>query len=370
MRRVRYQSGSLELLTGVKEDVWTFRYYGEGPDGRRRYRRLRVGTRNEYPTRTAAQKAVDALRCTINNQSLQTRSFSFGALIERYLREELPERFSTRVSYSSLLRRWIKPKWGDALLEEIKPMDVEHWLRPLPIAPKTKVNIRNLMHLLFECARRWDLTDRNPVELVRQGGKRRQTPRRLTVEEIRRLLIGLEDPCRLMVILAGCLGLRIGEILGLQWGDIDFLGGTLTVRRAVYQYHVGPAKTACSEAALPLAPEVLRVFEEWFGEAFYRSGSDYVLASKRGGPVDADKLRSEILQPAALRAGIGKIGWHTLRHSFATALDVAGARAKVAQELMRHANYSTTMDIYTGALERDKRETASRVAQALLAPKN
>ena len=59
------------------------------------------------------------------------------------------------------------------------------------------------------------------------------------------------------------------------------------------------------------------------------------------------------------------MGWHTLRHSFATALDAAGARAKVAQELMRHANYTTTMDIYTGALERDKRETASRVARVV-----
>ncbi|MGH9669962.1 MAG: tyrosine-type recombinase/integrase [Terriglobales bacterium] len=77
---------------------------------------------------------------------------------------------------------------------------------------------------------------------------------------------------------------------------------------------------------------------------------------------------SRILQPAALRVEIGKMGWHTLRHSFATALDAAGARAKVAQELMRHANYTTTMDIYTGALERDKRETASRVARVVLAP--
>jgi integrase len=315
-------------------------------------------------------KAVEALRCKINNGSLRRTSFSFGSLIERYLREELPERFSTRVSYASLLKCRIRPRWGDASLEEIKPMDVEHWLRSLPGAPKTKVNIRNLMHLLFECARRWDLIDRNPIELVRQGGQRRQTPRRLTVEELRRLLAELENPCRLMVILAASLGLRIGEILGLQWGDIDLLGGTLKVQRAVYQYHVGPAKTAYSEATLPLAPEILQALQGWLGQAVYRSATDYVFASKRGGLVGADKIRTEVLQPAGLRAGVGKIGWHTLRHSFATALDVAGARAKVAQELMRHANYSTTMDIYTGALERDKKETASRVAQALLAPKN
>ena len=69
---------------------------------------------------------------------------------------------------------------------------------------------------------------------------------------------------------------------------------------------------------------------------------------------------------AAGRAEIGKIGWHTLRHSFATALDIAGARMKVAQELMRHASIATTMDVYTGVVEREKRETAGRVAKSFL----
>jgi len=81
---------------------------------------------------------------------------------------------------------------------------------------------------------------------------------------------------------------------------------------------------------------------------------------------DADKLRASVLQSAADRAEIGKIGWRTLRHTFATALDGAGARMKVAQELMRHANIATTMDVYTGALERNKREVVGAVARSLV----
>ena len=80
-----------------------------------------------------------------------------------------------------------------------------------------------------------------------------------------------------------------------------------------------------------------------------------------------DKLRANVLQPAAEKAEIGKIGWHTLRQSFASALDAAGARMKVAQELMRHANIATTMDVYTGATERDKRDAAAQVAKSFLA---
>jgi site-specific recombinase XerD len=78
------------------------------------------------------------------------------------------------------------------------------------------------------------------------------------------------------------------------------------------------------------------------------------------------KLREKVLQPAADRAELGKIGWHSLWHSFATALDVAGARRKAAQEWMRRSGITTTMDVYTGTAERDKRETAGRVATAVL----
>ncbi|MHB8653627.1 MAG: tyrosine-type recombinase/integrase [Terriglobia bacterium] len=366
MRRVRYQFGSLELVKGARQDVWTFRFYETSIDGKRQYRRIRVGTKQQYPTKSAALRAYEGLRLSVNSGKFQAAIPTFGAIIERYMREELPERFSTRVSYKSLIKVWIQPKWGSIPLDDIRTLEVERWLKSLKLAPKTKANIRNLMHLLFENVRRWELLAHNPVELVRQSGRRQQVPRRLTIEELRCLVRQLHEPHSTMVILAACLGLRIGEVLGLQWGDVDLLNATIEVRRGVYQYHVGPAKTPYSETALPLAPEIVSVMKSWLGQASYRSETDFVFASARGGPRDADKLRENFLQPAADRAGLGKVGWHTLRHSYATALDVAGARMNVAQELMRHANISTTMDVYTGVIERDKRETAGRVATAVL----
>jgi len=108
---------------------------------------------------------------------------------------------------------------------------------------------------------------------------------------------------------------------------------------------------------LPLAPELVSALANWLAQASYRTQADFVFPSARGGPRDADKLRENVLQAAADRAGLGKIGWHSLRHSYATALDRAEARMKVAQELMRHSSITTTMDVYTGTLEREKRET-------------
>ncbi len=366
MRRVRYQFGMLELVEGKKIDVWTFRYYESGAEGKRSYRRIRIGTTQQYPTEDEARRAVDGLRLSVNSGTIQATPATFGAVIERYLKEELPERYSTRVSYTSLIKKWLRPRWSDLAVKAVRSLEVEHWLKSLSLAPKTKSNLRNLMHVLFECARRWELADQNPIELVRQSAKRRKVPRRLTIEELRHLLAQLQQPHSTMVILAACLGLRVGEVLGLQWGDVDLLRGRIEIRRAVYQYHIGPAKTPNSEAALPLAPEVVSALSGWLPEARYRLETDFVFASARGGPRDADKLREDVLQPAADRAGLGKIGWHSLRHSFATALDAAGARMKVAQQLMRHSSITTTMDIYTEAMERDKRETAGRVATAVL----
>ena len=307
MRRVRYQFGCLKLGKGVQQEVWTFRYYETGSDRKRHYRRIRVGTKAQYPTSAEAMKAVEGLRLSINTGNFQAAPVRFGAVVQHYLIDELPERFSTRASYNSLLRRCIQPRWSDVLINEIRPLDVERWLKSLSLAPNTKSHIRNLMHLLFEWARRWDMVEGNPVELVRQRKQRRKTPRRLTADEFRGLLNNLQEPCRTMAILAACLGLRIGEILGLQWGDIDLLGGTLAIRRSVYQYHVGPVKTSYSESALPLAPEIVSVLQNWLSRARYRADADWVFASDKGGLRDGDKLRESFLQPAADQSQIGKI---------------------------------------------------------------
>jgi integrase len=116
-----------------------------------------VGTASQYPTAAAARKAVQALLLKINSDAPQRAlvGLALGTLIDRYIQEELPERYSTRVSYLSALNRHIKPKWGDIPLDRVKAMVAEDWLKQLELAPKTKAHIRSLMHLLFRCAERW-----------------------------------------------------------------------------------------------------------------------------------------------------------------------------------------------------------------------
>lgn len=82
------------------------------------------------------------------------------------------------------------------------------------------------------------------------------------------------------------------------------------------------------------------------------------------GPV-ASSLRQSRPEPPAERAGIGKVGWHTFRHTYSTLLHALGTKPAVQKELLRHADIRTTMNVYTQAMSDDKREAVSKVARTL-----
>jgi len=116
------------------------------------------------------------------------------------------------------------------------------------------------MHTIFQCAERWELIDKNPIKLVRvKGGtKRLKTPRVLTPAEFNSLLPFLREPYRTMVLVAGCLGLRVSEIVAWKWDDFDFDDLTLLVQRSIVHGHVGDVKTEYSRDSVPLDPALVQ----------------------------------------------------------------------------------------------------------------
>ncbi len=97
------------------------------------------------------------------------------------MERELPQRrHATQQSNTSALNCWIRSQWGDHLVEQVTPAAVEQWLRSLPRAPKTKLNLRSVFHVLYGYALRWNLAERNPIALVRESGGRRSIPRIFT----------------------------------------------------------------------------------------------------------------------------------------------------------------------------------------------
>lgn len=364
--QARYQYGNLTIRRREKgPGVWQFRWLENG-----KLKSLLIGTVEKLPAKADAERAVEHLRIKINaqNPQIQFHSVSVGALIDRYLVEEMPiqVREDTARTYRGLLENWIRPRWGTEFIQGVKTLAVEHWLRGIPRSANTKAHIRNLMHLLFNCAIRWELAIRNPVDLVRQSTKRAHLPRVLTPEEFKLLLAELQEPCRTMVLLAGCLGLRVSEILGLRWGDIDWEKLTLLVQRSVVAGKVYETKTEASCKPMPIDPQLAEALLTYRRQALYVGPDDYIFAGEGGRPRWQGTMLTDHIKPAALRAGIGKLGWHTFRHTFSSVLHRAGTDLAVQKELLRHADIQTTMNIYTQAVSDDKRQAVQKVVKTLL----
>ena len=367
--QARYQHGNLTVRKRKNgPNVWQFRWIENG-----RPKSVLIGTVEKLPTQADAERAVEHQRIKINAQNPQQRfhAVTVEALVERYKSEEMPTRYATRVSYLSYLKRHIVPRWGTLVLGGVRPIDVEAWFKSLPLAPKTKAHIRSLMHLLFQCARRWEFTDTNPIDLVRQGARRLEIPRVLTPEEFSALLAHLKEPYRTMVLVAGCLGLRASEVVGLQWQDIDWDSLTVRIRRGVVHGREGDAKTEASEKPIPLDPDLAAEILRYKNGTTYVQPTDFVFPGDSGKPRWQETILSDHIKPAAAAAKIqGKVGWHTLRHSYSTLLRAYGTDVKVQQELLRHADVSTTLNIYTQAVSAQKREAASKVVKELLGGTN
>lgn len=183
----------------------------------------------------------------------------------------------------------------------------------------------------------------------------------LTVEQIQRLLAVLEEPVRMMVQTGVLSGLRVGEILGLRWQDVDLSNRSMRIQQAAYRGSLGSPKTKGSKRTLPL-PEALAV-----ALGRHRKGSTehgrLVFPTSAGTPYSDTNLLARHLKPAGKQIGAPWIGWHTLRRTHATLLSQSGTSPKDAQAQLGHAHIWTTMDIYTQPTPTHQREAVEKMSQ-------
>ncbi len=388
MRRTSYQQGSLKLADRKKGKVWEFRWREVQIDGTIRRKNIVIGTLEEFPNESAAQATVDALRLTINKQTPQQalKNISVETLVKHYREHELPDIFherkpepgvdeqqkaySTQYAYEIYLNRWIRPRWNSYRLSDVKAVDVEAWLKTLPLARGSKAKIRNIMSALFAHAIRWEWAEKNPVTSVRQSAKRLRTPDVLTPEEIMALLEKLPEPLRTAAELDAFTGLRRGELIGLQWEDVDFENLVIHVRRSVVMMVSGAPKTEASAKDVPLDAALAESLLKLRMSSLYSQPTHWVFASttmKGKQPLWPETLWRRYGKPAVKAAKIQKrVGFHTFRHTYTTLLTQNDEDVKVVQELLRHANSRITLDLYAQAGMPKKRLAQSKLVRLVL----
>ena len=391
MRHTRHQLGSLKLAERKKGKVWEFRWRDVQSDGSIRRKNIVIGTLGEYPNESAAQCAVDALRLTINRHTPHglLKAVSVETLVKHYREHELPDIFhnrkptpgiadegqktySTQYAYEVYLNNWILPRWRSYRISDVKAVDVEAWLKTVPLARGSKAKIRNIMSALFSHAIRWEWADKNPITDVRQSAKRLWTPDVLTPLEITALLAKLPEPLRTAAELDAFTGLRRGELIGLQWQDVNFEILVIHVRRSVVMMVQGLPKTEASAKDVPLDAALAESLLKLKMSSPYDKPSDWVFASaKMNGkqPYWPETLWRRYGKPAVKKAGIPKrVGFHTFRHTYTTLLTQNHEDVKVVQELLRHANSRITLDLYAQAGMPEKRLAQSKVVKMVLKP--
>jgi integrase len=364
-------------------DVWEYRYRDHAELGNP-LRQITLSTL-EYPTESKALVRLQEQLLRINGSEAyrSQNKPTMGLVIDQFTKQERIEEilkqkpgettitdgiaYSTAAGYQSYLKRHIKPKWGSVALADVKALQIKQWLESLPLAAKTRGQIKALLHLLFERAMLWGLIElqRNPLELVEVKGisRRKRKPQTLAPEKFQELVAILREPYKTMVIVAMCTGLRVSEVLALRWEHIDFKAGLMLVQNGVVNGRIGRVKTEASQDEVPLDPAFARVLLDWKGN---KTEGLVFPSHVTGGCYYAGIIQRQILKPKGELVGIRGLGWHTFRHTYRSLLDETGAPIGVQQKLMRHSNVSTTMDVYGNSTLKAKQKANSQVVQMLM----
>jgi integrase len=339
----------------------------------------------EFPTETKALIHLQEQVLRINGpQAYRAQSVpTLGLVIDRFIKEEriddiLKQKpgvttitdgisYSTAAGYKSYIRNHIESRWANTPLTAVKALQITDWLNSLTLAPKTRGQVRALMHLLFEKAMLWELIElqRNPVELVKLRGtsRRKRKPQILAPEKFQELLKVLREPHKTMAIVAMCTGLRVSEILALRWEHIDFKAGVMLVQQGVVNGRIGRVKTEASHDEVPLDPAFVAVLRDRRGQ---KTEGLVFPSPLTGRPFYAGIIQRQILRPKGAEVGVPGLGWHTFRHTYRSLLDETGAPIGVQQKLMRHSNVSTTMNVYGNSTLRAKQQANSKVVQMVM----
>jgi len=377
MVRCRYQDGCL-FIRGKKRKMWVARWRENviQPDGvvQRVLRSEVLGPVSEFAGRREARVLLQSHLAALNSgQRRAEGTMPFAVFVtEHFEPAVLPTlKYATQEIYSFLLRKHLLPRFRDSRLCDITRAEIQQFLIAKlknGYAWETTHHLRSLLSKVIGTAVDWNYLSDNPVHGVRMPERSLKRPHRfLSLDEVRRLIAASDEPVRTIVLLAVMTGLRIGEILALRWGRINFAAGTVRVEETCYKGHFGTPKTRASRREVPLTPAVTRALQAHRVSCRDTANEALVFVTRRGTPLASNNLRKRQLHPASQRAELGSINWHSLRHTHGTLLHEQGTPLRVAQAQLGHSHMTTTLQVYTHASGSAQRQAVDHL-ESLLFP--
>ena len=279
--------------------------------------------------------------------------------------------------YMRICKKYIIPLLGDIKLCDIRPIHIQNYVDDLLdlLTPQTiKVHL-NILNLALKRAYRLKLIKENVVQFVEVPKNKKYKNEIYNAEDMKKLLEkSRETSLELPIILASGLGLRISEILGLTWNNIDFNDFTITIDKITVrdkgQVILKEPKTESSIRTISAPKEIIlmlkqlkkdRLAAKLRGEKSHR---ELIFYDKNLNPIAQDVLSKKFryfLQENNLK----HIRFHDLRHSHVTMLIDAKVPIKVISERVGHSNVNTTLNIYSHALREMDQEASDKISDTL-----
>ena len=374
-RRRSYQKGSVELHNGQ----WTVRYR-EFNHTTRKWN-LKRDPLGRCKDKKAAMKAAEPIMVQVNerNNCQQPQKIHAGITFERFIEKRwrayalsAEHQPSTTDLYNSLLNKHMLPYFGNKLMGEITPGAVSDFFdsKQARYSGNTLHSLYGLLWLIFEIARQYDVILQSPVRpLIHRPQRERREKPTLTLAQIQTLLALLSNHERLYVTLLLVTGMRMGEGLALRWCDLDSQGCTLEINHTLYKGKLKRVKTEGSKATLRIHPSVVGLLGDHRERSEFHDETDFIFCRADGRAWSYTPIK-EHLDKAMGEAGIervkGQFGFHLFRHTAGTLLYQKFRDLKQVQSVLRHADISTTADIYVHSDEQIIREGATVLAEMIL----
>lgn len=340
-----------------------------------------------------ADKRLTELLSQVDQGLVQASpKMTLGQYLERWLRDYAATKApKTYCAYETVVRRYIVPHLGNVVLGKLRPAQVLALQTKLREAPRadgrpgklsgtTLKHAHRVLHTALQCAVKWQLIARNPASAIDAPKAPRSEMKAFTLEQAQAFLASsAEEGSKWQAFFTTFLttGLRIGELIGLRWEDIDLDAATLGVRQNIQRVNKigvvgGGPKTAGSRRPIALGPDVVALLREHRREQQslrVKAGTEsadggLVFPSGRGTPL-SEKTIHNVFTRICAKAGVPRIRPYDLRHSCATLMLASGVHPKVVAERLGHSTVNLTLNTYSHVLPTLQQDAANTLDSML-----
>ncbi len=337
-------------------------------DGRR-WRAVVYGRSRDEVVEKMAAKRVEHAHGTL----VETEPMTIATWLKRWLEHGVRQsvRPSTLSLYTRVVDTFIVPAIGRTRLSTLRASDVDRMMATTEeggASGRMRQIVLAVLNQALRKAVRQRVIPVNCCDAIDRPRAARREIRPLTADEIRTFLKAAYQAREYaLFVLAIATGMRQGELLALQWAEVDLPGASVSVRYTLSQTAEGgleraETKTRAGVRKIELPQMAVTALLEHKARLLKRGrrASVWVFPDRKGGPIRKDNLVRSF-QAVLTKAELPKIRFHDLRHTAATLMLSAGVHPKVVQERLGHSKIAVTLDTYSHVLPTMQRDAAERV---------